>query len=235
MKKMMFLFLLMAVGTLSWGQEDAGDFAKAKGWKKYKLTAHLTTGRTIEIKSRFNIDFCNKVMFLYDENDEIIYPQNTTFIERTLRNGSVIKGYPTDSLWLFPAFEGKISGYSTKPELKLKHVEYLVKGEGGMQDYSEEKLGSMLLDNLNAYDYYIMNKSKRKAAKIIYNVSFLVGLAHVYAPSPIRYNKTNSNGTVSRSDVPIYPELAFLGVLSGARLIWRAKKHLKTAVRIYNQ
>lgn len=222
MKKIILLLFLGIIFTSNAQEED--PIKKAKESKKYDLKVFLTTGKSMAFNSSFTIDFCNRVMFLTDTNELPIYPQNTISIERTLKDGTILKGYPTDSLWLFKTIDGKISGYATKPETKLKFVEYLSHNNETMVDFQLETLRSMLSDNQEALGLFYKHESQKKIAKNIFATSFLVGLAHVYAPSPIKKEVTYSNGETYKEDVMFYPQVALGGILGAAYLNNKSKK-----------
>jgi hypothetical protein len=167
MRKILFFCgMVWALSGVAQDEDFDDGIAKGKDSKKYWIEASLTNGQTKMVKSSFMIDYCNKVMFLYDENEEIIYPQNTYSIKTTLKNGKEITGFPTDSLWLFQIVKGKLSVYTTTPQIKIKTAEFFSKNNSDLMPFSPDTLQYFIADNPKAVQAYKSYKTAKKMGGI---------------------------------------------------------------------
>lgn len=128
------LFCQNVQAQKSLGGASETGVMRAKNSKKYEFKVTYLNGETRMVTSSIDINFCARTMMLNDENVEIeeegaIFPPETENIERIFKDGTTMKGYPRDSIWVFPVYEGKVNALATLPHKKIKFVEFLEKDD----------------------------------------------------------------------------------------------------------
>lgn len=250
MRKIVLIFSVLAfvITAKSQNKFGAGDdtgIMRAKNSKKYEFKVTYLNGETKIVTSSIDIDFCARTLMLNDENIEdeeeaAIYPPETQFIERIFKDGSTMKGLPTDSLWLFPVYEGKLNAYATLPHRKVKAIEFLEKGDVSMS-VSENALYNVFGDNDEATAYYEKSLKNRKWAKrmgVWVAPVIIVGLfTGDFGIDFNEYKDENNDGERDNQALKVsYLHFAGFGMI-GASFIFKnaSKKNLEKAFETYNQ
>ena len=251
MKKLLVFFTLSLIFSQAFSQNKFGagsetGIMRAKNSKKYDFKVTYVNGDTRMVTSSMDIDFCARMMMLNDENIESeeesgIYPSETKYIERIFKDGSTMKGYATDSLWLFPVYEGKLNAYSTLPHRRVKAIEFLQKGDVNM-NVSENTLYNVFGDNDLATEYYEKSLNRKKWAK---RMGFwtapmiIVGLftANDFGLDLKPYIDENNDGIRDNQAFTVsYLHFGVFGMIGGSFAFkhW-SKKNLERAFETYNQ
>lgn len=219
---------------------------RAKNSKKYEFKVTYLNGETKTVTSSMDIDFCARTLMLNDENIESeeesgIYPPETKYIERVFKDGSTMKGIPTDSLWLFPVYEGKLNAYSTLPHKKVKDIEFLEKGDVSMS-VSENALYNVFADNDLATEYFEKSLNRKRWAKRMGFWVAPVVVIGLFTAEDFGYDFNpviDKDGDGERDNQALSVSYLHFGAVGmiGASFIFKnsSKKNLERAFETYNQ
>lgn len=202
--------------------DDSDGVAKAKGSKKYGFNITYVNGTTRLVSSTIDINYCMRTMFLEDsEKEEAIYPAETQFIETILNDGTVMRGTPRDSFWVFQIHTGKLNTYSTLPNNKIKDIEYIEK-DGEWMDVSEENFRTSFSDNAEALALFEKSIRKRKTSKALGMIAGPLAIAGFF-----------KDGSVI---IISYAHVATIGTVAAHMFFKRAsKKRMEEAIETYNK
>jgi hypothetical protein len=152
--KLLFLALLLAVGTCAFSQmmPMTNTINTPRGPVQYTTWRPMPMMYYGGIKAKIN------------KQKVVIKPRDTKEIYRIDETGLKIAGMPTDSCWLFLAVKGKINGYSYLAEKGSSSLIAIQKGEGApILPLNKDNLEEMVAENPEALKF----AKKKKLEKAI--------------------------------------------------------------------
>lgn len=251
MKRFVFIITLMLVtfglnAQNKFGKGTDTGIMRAKNSKKYDFKVTYLNGETKLVTSSMDIDFCARTFMLNDENIESeeesgIYPPETQFVERVFKDGTTMKGIATDSLWLFPVYEGNVNAYSTLPHPKVKAIEFLEKN-GLAMNVSENALYNVFADNAEATALYESSLKNRKWAKRMGFWAAPMLVIGLFTAEDFGYDfnpviDEDNNGVRDNQALSVsYLHFGAVGMI-GASFVFKnsSKKKLEQAFETYNK
>jgi hypothetical protein len=186
--KLLFLALLLAVGTCAFSQmmPMTNTINTPRGpvqyttWRpmpmmyyggtvspsvKYPFTIVFSSDSSVQVKAKINVSEKNHfIKTKINKQKVVIKPRDTKEIYRIDETGLKIAGMPTDSCWLFLAVKGKINGYSYLAEKGSSSLIAIQKGEGApILPLNKINLEEMVAENPEALKF----AQKKKLEKAI--------------------------------------------------------------------
>lgn len=171
MKILIYLNILFLTSNIAFGQfipvpsysgsinQNGGYYTPFYGGTnpkdiRYRLLVTYLDGHIDTVISKF---YTTKKHFqVYIKDDERkIYPNETKNI---LARKKKLIGLSYDSLWLFCVHTGKLNTYYYLPDTTTNIYNYIQKGNGPLEMFSEQKFKSMISDNPDALKFYKMKK-----------------------------------------------------------------------------
>lgn len=132
--------------------------------KKYNFSVVMQNDSSFSVKTRIEITGKKHILRVKGNKQVVeITPALTKEISRTPKDGSAkMVGIPSDSCWLFPGVQGKISGYSFLAEANSPYLVAIRKYDGPIVKLTEDALRDMLEGNEKALKY-VEKKNFKKA------------------------------------------------------------------------
>lgn len=198
---------------------------------EYEILINYTDGSSETLRSEFYSDEVTGKPFIFKNNCERIYADQTkTIIIKNYKN-DIEKAISYDNSWFFEV-EGltgpKLNVYNDRPYKQNVYNYYFQKSDGKLVKYSNAIVKEIFSDQPEAFKY----AKKHLRAKVYQKLVLYTGLAIAVPGSIVAFAIPGVGETV--------PVLAFLvsgGVISSCNYLYTNKinQNLYKAVMLYNQ
>ena len=203
----------------------------------YIVLITYVDGSTETIKSEFYADEITGKPFLFKNNCERIYADQTKTLVVKNNKDVVEKGISFDNSWYFEE-EGvsgnKLKVYNDRPYKQGYNNFYFQKGDGTIIKYCGHTLKEMVGDNPKAKRHAELHAFYRDARAVLAYGGAVAGFGMFFLAGKKDYIRINSNTTVGWQETGLFGGIA-LGAITYPIFTKLASKSLLKAIKIYNE
>jgi hypothetical protein len=230
-RQLIAILALVCLGQLSFAQENTPSNDPKDKQDEFEVIITYLDGSTETLRSEFYSDEVTGKPFIFKNNCERIYADQTkTIVIKNYKN-DVQKGISYDNSWYFEV-EGltgpKINVYNDRPYKQSVNNYYFRKGEGEFIKYSNDAIKTLFVDNAEANSFAKKHLRAKTSQKILLYSGIIIAVPGFLASFTIP-----AVGAV----LPAIP-VAIGGIaISSTSFAYNNKitRNLYKAVMVYNQ